>query len=79
MQRVWDGVGVGGGSVVMTRRTGLGLVVNGIIAFGLNVVSFTANRKMGPLTMTVAGARFLFICFSLCIFQKSDGCVSQPT
>lgn len=31
------------------------LAANGCIAFGLNVVSFTANGKTGPLTMTVAG------------------------
>ncbi|GAO51241.1 hypothetical protein G7K_5349-t1 [Saitoella complicata NRRL Y-17804] len=31
-----------------------GLAINGLIAFGLNVVSFTANKKVGPVTMTVA-------------------------
>lgn len=31
------------------------LVVNGLLAFGLNYVSFTANRKAGALSMTVAG------------------------
>ncbi|KAK9463377.1 triose-phosphate transporter family-domain-containing protein [Lipomyces oligophaga] len=30
------------------------LAMNGAIAFGLNVVSFTANKKTGALTMTVA-------------------------
>ncbi|KAG1737466.1 TPT-domain-containing protein [Suillus paluster] len=30
------------------------LGVNGMIAFGLNIVSFTANRAAGPLSMTVA-------------------------
>ncbi|KAK9446965.1 triose-phosphate transporter family-domain-containing protein [Limtongia smithiae] len=30
------------------------LALNGAIAFGLNVVSFTANKKTGALTMTVA-------------------------
>ncbi|KAH7925364.1 TPT-domain-containing protein [Leucogyrophana mollusca] len=30
------------------------LLLNGTIAFGLNVVSFTANKKAGPLSMTVA-------------------------
>ncbi|KAK9382936.1 triose-phosphate transporter family-domain-containing protein [Kockiozyma suomiensis] len=30
------------------------LILNGAIAFGLNVVSFTANKKTGALTMTVA-------------------------
>jgi hypothetical protein len=31
------------------------LFVNGAIAFGLNIVSFTANKKAGALSMTVAG------------------------
>lgn len=31
------------------------LGVNGIIAFGLNFVSFTANKAAGPLSMAVAG------------------------
>ena len=30
------------------------LSVNGMLAFGLNYVSFTANKKTSPLTMTVA-------------------------
>lgn len=30
------------------------LVLNGVIAFGLNIVSFTANKKTNALTMTVA-------------------------
>ena len=30
------------------------LAINGILAFALNYVSFTANRKTSPLTMTVA-------------------------
>lgn len=32
-----------------------GLTMNGCIAFGLNIVSFTANKKAGALSMTVAG------------------------
>lgn len=36
------------------KREVLVLVVNGAIAFALNVISFTANRKTGALTMTVA-------------------------
>lgn len=31
------------------------LVGNGCLAFGLNVVSFTANGRVGALNMTVAG------------------------
>lgn len=35
------------------------LLINGIIAFFLNFVSFTANKKTSALTMTVAGNLFL--------------------
>jgi hypothetical protein len=34
------------------------LGMNGMIAFGLNVVSFTASGKSGAVTMTVAGMTF---------------------
>ncbi|GAA5900993.1 hypothetical protein JCM8208_007584 [Rhodotorula glutinis] len=37
----------------MTRQKALALALNGAIAFGLNIVSFTANKRSGPLTMTV--------------------------
>lgn len=30
------------------------LAANGVIAFGLNLISFSANKKVGALTMTVA-------------------------
>ena len=49
------------GALEMTKGKALALLVNGIIAFGLNVVSFTANKKSGPLTMTVAGACLLAV------------------
>jgi hypothetical protein len=39
----------------LTLLKALGLVVNGTIAFGLNIVSFTANKKAGALSMAVAG------------------------
>ncbi|KAI8326873.1 triose-phosphate transporter family-domain-containing protein [Blakeslea trispora] len=39
----------------MTWSVLAALVLNGIIAFFLNVVSFTANKKTSALTMTVAG------------------------
>jgi hypothetical protein len=49
-----------------------GLFANGCIAFGLNVVSFTANKKAGPLSMTVAGVcpslHFLFSVASQFLF-----------
>lgn len=35
------------------------LLINGCVAFGLNVVSFTANGKVGSLSMTVAGKHAL--------------------
>lgn len=49
------------GAVEMDRGKVFGLVVNGMIAFGLNVVSFTANKKAGPLTMNVAGESSCFV------------------
>ena len=36
------------------------LVLNGVLAFFLNVVSFNANRRVGPLAMTVAGKVKIF-------------------
>jgi len=36
------------------RREFIILLMNGVIAFALNVISFTANKKTGALTMTVA-------------------------
>ena len=39
----------------MTWFDAAGLIMNGCIAFGLNIVSFTANKKAGALSMTVAG------------------------
>lgn len=38
----------------MTGRQAGILLLNGAIAFALNVISFTANKKTGALTMTVA-------------------------
>lgn len=38
----------------MTAKKFLLLLINGVIAFFLNVVSFTANKKTSALTMTVA-------------------------
>ncbi|KIO20495.1 hypothetical protein M407DRAFT_81495 [Tulasnella calospora MUT 4182] len=37
-----------------SRKSATVLLLNGIIAFLLNIVSLTANQKNGPLTMTVA-------------------------
>ncbi|OJA16530.1 hypothetical protein AZE42_00625 [Rhizopogon vesiculosus] len=41
-------------SLEMTPIKAALLGVNGVIACGLNIVSFTANRAAGPLSMTVA-------------------------
>ncbi|KAG2159415.1 triose-phosphate transporter family-domain-containing protein [Suillus bovinus] len=38
----------------MTPGNAALLGINGFIAFGLNIVSFTANKAAGPLSMTVA-------------------------
>ena len=43
------------GATYMDKKKFLALCINGIIAFGLNVVSFTANKKSGPLAISVAG------------------------
>ncbi|KIP09945.1 hypothetical protein PHLGIDRAFT_66705 [Phlebiopsis gigantea 11061_1 CR5-6] len=47
------------------------LLLNGCIAFGLNVVSFSANGKVGALSMTVAAnvKQVLTILFSVFLFN----------
>jgi hypothetical protein len=45
----------------MTHGKALALACNGAIAFGLNVVSFTANMRVGALSMTVAGNVFFSV------------------
>lgn len=42
------------GATQMTLGKAMALLVNGVIACGLNIVSFTANKKAGALTMTVS-------------------------
>ncbi|WWC58868.1 uncharacterized protein I303_101413 [Kwoniella dejecticola CBS 10117] len=42
------------GATQMTRSKAIALLCNGVFAFGLNIVSFTANKKAGALTMTVS-------------------------
>jgi uncharacterized membrane protein len=56
---------------MMTWHLVFSLLLNGIIAFGLNVVSFTANKKTSALTMTVAGnvKQVLSIILSVIIFN----------
>lgn len=48
------------------------LLLNGGIAFGLNVVSLSANGKVGPLSMTVAGEFMMltFLCVMLIVTQR---------
>lgn len=47
------------------------LLANGLLAFALNVVSFTANKKVGPLSMTVAAnvKQVLTILFAVSLFN----------
>ena len=45
------------GAREMTKTKAVGLLVNGVIAFGLNVVSFTANKKTSALTMSESISR----------------------
>lgn len=47
--------------VVVRPRDVAVLAVNGLLAFALNYVSFTANRKAGALSMTVAGMSHISI------------------
>jgi hypothetical protein len=53
--RAVNGVDVGSAANIMNPYQLLILGTNGMLAFALNYVSFTANQKAGPLTMTVAG------------------------
>ncbi|EGG12339.1 uncharacterized protein MELLADRAFT_41728 [Melampsora larici-populina 98AG31] len=59
------------GANQMDRKKALALVINGLIAFGLNVVSFTANKKTSALTMTVAAnvKQVLTIVLAIFIFN----------
>ena len=49
---LFSGAGVGGAAGATGR---VWLLLNGALAFFLNVVSFNANRRVGPLGMSVAG------------------------
>ncbi|GAA6010769.1 hypothetical protein JCM11491_002937 [Sporobolomyces phaffii] len=59
------------GATEMSQRKAVALMVNGAIAFGLNVVSFTANKKTSALTMTVAAnvKQVLSIVLAVLIFN----------
>jgi hypothetical protein len=49
----WDEVMVYG-KIEMTRVHVIALALNGMLAFWLNIVSFTANKMTSALTMSVA-------------------------
>jgi Triose-phosphate Transporter family len=54
---------------------GFKLAINGALAFSLNYVSFTANKKTSPLTMTVAAnlKQCLSIILGVWIFRLQVG------
>ncbi|KAF9094946.1 UAA transporter [Mortierella sp. GBA35] len=59
----------------MSWKLVLALLVNGIIAFFLNYVSFTANKKTSALTMTVAAnvKQVLSIVVAVTVFNTTIG------
>ena len=59
------------GSTSMTSSKLAGLAINGALAFFLNVVSFTANKKTSALSMTVAAnvKQVLTIVLAVIIFN----------
>lgn len=59
------------GANEMDTNKAIALAINGVIAFGLNVVSFTANKKTSALTMTVAAnvKQVLTIVLAIFIFN----------
>ena len=52
----------------MDSGRALALLTNGMLAFALNVVSFTANKKVGALSMTVAGTSPIYVLKYFCNF-----------
>ncbi|KAF8576778.1 TPT-domain-containing protein, partial [Ramaria rubella] len=59
------------GAREMDPHRAITLAINGAMAFGLNVVSFTANSKVGPLSITVAAnvKQVLTILLAVSIFD----------
>ncbi|KAJ9119303.1 hypothetical protein QFC24_005774 [Naganishia onofrii] len=57
------------GALEMTRGKATALLLNGVIAFGLNIVSFTANKKAGALTMTVAANCKQVLTIAIAVFM----------
>ncbi|KAJ3038304.1 UAA transporter [Rhizophlyctis rosea] len=56
-----------------SKGVGWALFFNGLIAFGLNIVSFTTNKKTGALTICVAGnvKQVLSIILAIIIFHTT--------
>ena len=59
------------GALHMTQGKAMALLMNGVIAFGLNIVSFTANKKAGALTMTVAAKYVSFVSHAVGVRQRN--------
>jgi len=59
----------------LNLKTIVVLLMNGAIAFGLNIISFSANKKVGALTMTVAAnvKQILTIVLSVAFFKLLVG------
>lgn len=59
----------------LSRGFGFALLVNGLIAFLLNIVSLQANKMAGALTMTVAGniKQALTILLGIIVFNLHTG------
>ncbi|CDO75092.1 hypothetical protein BN946_scf185010.g17 [Trametes cinnabarina] len=71
--RIWrpPSLALNGASPIVGGLPWLLLLGNGVIAFGLNVVSFTANGKVGALNMTVAAnvKQVLTIVLAVAVFD----------
>lgn len=55
----------------------MALALNGCIALGLNIVSFTANNQVGALGMTVAGT-YLALCTFVMILMSISQRQTSP-
>lgn len=65
-------------STLPSRNQGLALAGNGILAFVLNIASFSANKNTGALTMTVCGnvKQCLTVLLGIVIFGVKVGWVN---
>lgn len=63
---------------VLRSSSVLILLINGAIAFGLNVASFEANKRSGALTMTIAAniKQVLTIVFSVVLWHFAVGAMN---